>query len=554
MSENKLKMTFDPHTIEHLGARMYTTLPPVLAELIANAFDADAENVKLTLKDKNCEKEIIIEDDGTGMSFDEINKNFLKIGRNRRKDEKSEKTPVKKRKIMGKKGLGKLSFFGIAHEVEISTRKHGKETVFVMSWENIKNTKNQDYAPEIKKTEKPSKEKGTKIILRKIQRKTRFDSQRLAVSLSRLFIPDSDFTITIKYNDKPSLTVSNDMRYEGLEIECKWKLPDPFFEDVKNGYIQKNGITGHLIATKKPVPTESNMRGITLFSRKKLVNNPEYFSKSTSSHFFSYLTGYLEVDFIDDFEDDMISTNRQSLNWNHPDMKDLRECLTEVVSLLKKDWRKQRTEKRIKKIKEKSGVNTVSWFKKLPEQPNIRKSVQLVVTNIVEHSEMSEKQQQETVKEVHNLVPEYPIYHWRHLHDEIKDASKEKYKIQDYYGAFQEAVKRYVSEVRKKNPITDPSDSSVMLKTFGKDEQKKLTVTQKFKKKDGSLFDHNTINNIEEGQQFLSAGIVQGGRNPVSHEEIVELRESGLFSEKDCLDALSLLSHLFRRLDNAQKR
>ena len=59
-------MTFDPNTIEHLGVRMYSTLPPVLTELIANAHDADAGHVFLTLKDI-AEKEIAIEDDGLGM-------------------------------------------------------------------------------------------------------------------------------------------------------------------------------------------------------------------------------------------------------------------------------------------------------------------------------------------------------------------------------------------------------------------------------------------------------------------------------------------------------
>ncbi|HDC4371601.1 TPA: hypothetical protein O8L32_004737 [Enterobacter cloacae] len=39
------RMTFDPKTIEHLGVKMYSTLPPALAELISNAYDADSENV-----------------------------------------------------------------------------------------------------------------------------------------------------------------------------------------------------------------------------------------------------------------------------------------------------------------------------------------------------------------------------------------------------------------------------------------------------------------------------------------------------------------------------
>ena len=45
-----------------------------------------------------------------------------------------------------------------------------------------------------------------------------------------------------------------------------------------------------------------------------------------------------------------------------------------------------------------------------------------------------------------------------------------------------------------------------------------------------------------------------GARNHIAHEEISELHDSGLFIEKDCLDILSLLSHLFRRLDDAENK
>ena len=55
----ELVMRFDPKTIEHLGIQMYATLPPVIAELISNAYDADAKNVRIDLNDQG-EKTIII--------------------------------------------------------------------------------------------------------------------------------------------------------------------------------------------------------------------------------------------------------------------------------------------------------------------------------------------------------------------------------------------------------------------------------------------------------------------------------------------------------------
>lgn len=90
-------MKFDPNTIEHLGVKMYSTLPPIIAEIVSNAYDAEASNVEIWLFDKKPEKEIVIKDDGHGMSFEEINSQFLRIGRNRRRDTQSQKSKNGKR-------------------------------------------------------------------------------------------------------------------------------------------------------------------------------------------------------------------------------------------------------------------------------------------------------------------------------------------------------------------------------------------------------------------------------------------------------------------------
>jgi HSP90 family molecular chaperone len=80
MEEKKLRMSFDPHTIEHLGVKMYSILPNAIAELIANAYDAEAEVVEIELKDDEREKSISVIDDGVGMTFEEVNDKFLRIG------------------------------------------------------------------------------------------------------------------------------------------------------------------------------------------------------------------------------------------------------------------------------------------------------------------------------------------------------------------------------------------------------------------------------------------------------------------------------------------
>ena len=46
-SNKKLEFTFEIGTIDHLGVKLYSTIPPMIAELISNAWDADAHNVYL---------------------------------------------------------------------------------------------------------------------------------------------------------------------------------------------------------------------------------------------------------------------------------------------------------------------------------------------------------------------------------------------------------------------------------------------------------------------------------------------------------------------------
>ncbi|KKS27372.1 MAG: hypothetical protein UU88_C0007G0018 [Parcubacteria group bacterium GW2011_GWC1_42_11] len=548
MDDTPLKMTFDPATIEHLGVRMYSTLSPVLAELVANSYDADASNVTVLLNDTDDRREIIVEDDGSGMSLEEINSKFLRIGRNRRDDERSEDT-IGGRKVIGKKGIGKLSFFGIAEEIEVVTKKDLKENAFVLKWQDIKDSKTPEYKPTPLKIEEPcGAECGTKITLRGLRRKTEFDPESIAVALSKIFIVDDSFVVSIQHNEKESFLVENKKKYDDLKKQIEWDVPKDIGLEAE--YERKNQITGHFISTETPISSKTNMRGITLFSRKKLVNLPEYFSESISSHFFSYLTGHLEVDFIDELDEDVIATDRQSLNWGHPEMAELRDFLGKLMSWLEHDWRIKRDALKKKKISEQTGINTAEWLKTIPEE--LRGSVESVIKAIVQDSEIPEEASVRAVRDFHALVPDYPKYHWRQLHAEVQDASRAYYQGGDYYHAFIEASKRYVNAVRAKAVRTTRDERALMQEVFP-EASPVLSVTETYFKRDGTAFTADTLKNIRVAQQMFSEGVICGGRHPISHEEIEDLRQSKLFTEEDCLDVLSLLSHLFWRLEHSTK-
>lgn len=551
MSEKKeeLTMTFDPHTIEHLGIKMYSVLPNAMAELIANAYDAEASNVYINLYDNDFGKKIVVSDDGVGMDFDEINDNFLRIGKKRRESDNGYSINHK-RKVSGRKGLGKLAFFGIGDTIEIKTRKNGKEVSFIMCWNDILNCPDAEYKPKFRINDCDDKRTGTEIILSDLKRKSGFNKQALTDSLSKLFnFFDQTFNVFITLNDDEPIQIDNKLKYRDLIIQTEWEIPI-INRDICPEYFVQKGIKGKILATEKPL--KPGLRGITLYAHGRLANAPEFFGVGESSHGYSYLTGWLDVDFIDEFPEDLISTDRQSLSWDLPETQKLRKKLNSLLKNIEQDWRKQRKKKREKEISIKTNVDVENWYARLPRV--LKPDVENIVNTIVENSELDTEQQQKVVSTLHDLVPEYTYYHYRHLHDAVKDASKDYYQKRDYYNSIEESVKRYVSAVQRKAGLND-TDTDLMNKAFGVSDKtkEKLKVTAKYKKTDRTNFNQATIENIEEAQKWLSVGLMKGVRNPLAHEEKKELQESGLLTETDALDYLSLLSHLFKRLENSLK-
>ncbi len=395
MSDAKLTMKFDPQTIEHLGIQMYYTLPPVIAELVSNSYDADARKVYVYLNDINT-KSIIIDDDGHGMTFDEINSNFLKIGRNRRIHTGQQVSESGKRHVIGKKGIGKLSFFGIAHEIVVDTVKNNLRNIFKLDWDVLVNSRD-NYEPEIlEKDINTSDKNGTKITLTKITRKTGFDTNNIAYNLSKTFtiFDEKDFETIIVHNNnfENKIVVTNELKYEGIDTEFEWDFPLTDEIDVKYRYSQR--ITGKIISSKYTVPTKIN--GITLFSRGKLVNDPEFYSDKASSFGYSYLTGWLNIDFIDEWKKDVISTNRKSLNWEEEETSELRKYLKSVVKFIYKQQRLKRKAKQVELISKIANINIEEWQEKLPRHEG--KLAKKLIDSILSSDGLPTDKQAELVK------------------------------------------------------------------------------------------------------------------------------------------------------------
>ncbi|MBL7960026.1 ATP-binding protein [bacterium] len=366
MSADQLVMEFDPNTIEHLGINQYSKLPSVIAELIANSYDAEASEVLIYLNDSEKDKDIIIDDNGHGMTFDQINERFLKIGRNRRAIENSEKSEFGKRWVIGKKGIGKLSFFGIASHIQVETIRDYVKNVFVMDLNKLKEAsqRKEPYRPEVLvRNQKSDQQKGTVIKMTNLKRKSPFDKIEIAYSLSRYFnvFDEPSFCVKIIHNDdtKNALKIENKFKYESLDAEFTWTIPIKDFTPVK-AYDYGNQINGQIISAKKTVP--SYMEGIALFSRGKLANENNFYDAKSSSFGFKYLTGWLNVDFIEQLGKDVIATNRRSLNWEDEDTEKLKDYLTDLIYHVYNEQRKYKVIKKKEKVREITGIDIDEWI------------------------------------------------------------------------------------------------------------------------------------------------------------------------------------------------
>lgn len=400
LDENILKMQFDPRTIEHLGIQMYSTLPPVIAELVSNSYDAEAENVSIILSDSDPNnKTIEVNDDGIGMTFAEINQKFLIIGRNRRIDERSEKSKNGKRFVIGKKGLGKLAFFGIANHIRIETVQDYRRTTFELDWDVLRNIKlEQFYQPAlIEKNVVSEIEKGTRILLSGITRKSNFNQKQLAYSLSKSFnvLDEPDFSVQIFHNEEEPIKVENSLKFESLDILCRWKIPDDLPSDLNEAYLEHAGqVTGFLFSTQDTVAAD--MRGIALFSRGKLVNNYSFLDVRATSHGYSYITGILDVSFIEDLGREVIATNRQSLNWELEETGDLKIFLEFLYREFFNFQKEQREILKEEEVKKDSGIDLDEWYETLPKHE--RKLAKRIVGSIISAQGIEIKKAVELIK------------------------------------------------------------------------------------------------------------------------------------------------------------
>lgn len=167
-----------------------------MAELIANAYDADAKNVYIIEKNN----EIIVEDDGNGMSYKngDITK-YLEIARISRTSNEEATTALNRHK-MGRKGVGKLAALSVSDEVYVKTVVNGEKPGFVLSRHVSEDKKLEPIAEENIVFEKITMQ-GTAIVMTNPQYKLHATSKAIRRNLIKIFpIVGKEFRIHIIKN------------------------------------------------------------------------------------------------------------------------------------------------------------------------------------------------------------------------------------------------------------------------------------------------------------------------------------------------------------------
>ena len=413
MSDFEIKI--DLNVLNHLGMSLYSNTPAVLTEIISNAWDADAQNVEITL---DVEKgEVIIKDDGHGMSKDDIINKFLKVGYARREHGRA-KSDHLKRQVMGRKGIGKLAMFSLANKIQVYSYKKGEQPqAFEVDvkdlQQSIKESKNY-IADSLEIPENLAY--GTTIKLFELKKAIDRTQTYLRKRIARRFSiigPNHNFTVKINGTD---ITPADRDFLSDLEFIWEFGESDP--ERIKSctNITQKNilpntitfegkdvKVSGYIGSVVKPSqlkkdPEISN-NSITVISHGRVFEEDILLEFGSAKVFTNYLVGEIVADFLDDNEKpDMATSSRQKLQQNDPRYPVLKGFLERTLQLIDKDWDKWRREKGVNEVKSNTPIVS-EWLNSLKkhERESAEKLIGRVNTFRFSGNEEEQKAARKTV-------------------------------------------------------------------------------------------------------------------------------------------------------------
>lgn len=361
--QNKDKFSFEISlsVLNHLGRNLYRSFVTVLGEAISNSWDADAENVWIYVdKEKNS---FVIKDDGIGMSREDFQNKFLKIGYSKRKEGK---TSARGRPYIGAKGIGKLALLSCADRIAIISKiKEGKYVGGTIDNSELTDAIKQDLAPDkyplgawdsqIFKKYTGSHKQGTIIYFENIKDgiKNNIDYLKKIIALYfRFSLLDNSFNIFLN-NKKITIKCLDKLAQKTEFVWIINEYKDPYIETILTKLREKKvlkiegNIKGFIASVELPrdlkIITAQEKIGVDLFVNGRLREKDILKHIPTARVVESYLYGQIHFDELDDNTVDRFTSSRESIVADDPKYKELLDNLrTSVVKVILEDWDKWR--------------------------------------------------------------------------------------------------------------------------------------------------------------------------------------------------------------------
>jgi hypothetical protein len=376
-------ITLNLNILNHLGINLYSNIPAVLSEIVANAWDADADFVDIDIDDKK--GTITVTDNGHGMSEKDLNEKFLNVGYMRRENNEGT-TPKYGRQVMGRKGIGKLSLFSIADTIEIHSVKGKEKSALEMNLRDIKkaiqNKKTGTYHPVAVDKRKIKIKTGTRIILRDLRKGVSKTPNFLRRRLARRFaiIGESDKFI-VKVNESPISVADRDyfkkLQYiwtfgPEAEVYAKSATKRDKHVHVGDGKIEWEGkeytAKGWIGSFKNSGDTRTaegeSLNNISVIMRGKLAKEDILSEFGDAGVYATYLIGEIEADFLDmDGDEDIATSSRQDLIEDDPRYLALKRYIGKLINTVRKSWTDFKGDEGEKRARFNPAID--EWFKEL---------------------------------------------------------------------------------------------------------------------------------------------------------------------------------------------
>ncbi|EGQ8314621.1 ATP-binding protein [Vibrio cholerae] len=141
--EENARFSVDGNLVKRLGEQLVAKKTTALAELIKNAYDADADKVDVIFD--NTEQPggtVTIVDNGNGMTKEALLKGFMKISTTDKEDDPV--SPLYERARAGRKGIGRFSAQKIGNSLRIVTRTSESDPFLILDihWNDYKGSSN----------------------------------------------------------------------------------------------------------------------------------------------------------------------------------------------------------------------------------------------------------------------------------------------------------------------------------------------------------------------------------------------------------------------------